>query len=528
MKVQFPRRVGIALVLVAVLSTSACFPTTTEAPPPTEPTPTESKAPDSAAAEDAAEAESPDPVPIVESPPMPPVFWQPSPQRTTPATPVLTLRSDTGASASDGITKVPTVDVRGLNPSGSWEHWSGTAWVAGSGSSFNLAEGTFAAGAVMARQTVGGVRSAAGVLPGTVTVDLTPPAAATFAFLNDTGTAGDWTSADGTVTIGVTDPGAWQVRTSPTDPWGVSAASVLLPVGTTLGLSVRQTDAAGNERITDAPSVTVVTSVAGDDPVITPALMTTLLQRNTGFTISGTVPTAIGDVLLDNLGSVAAGGIPGTLEVTGVGIAGASLTQLADAVSGLLVVRVLTAGLTTVDLSGWTGASEVRGGASDNTLIGGSGDDRLIGGNGNDTLIGGAGNDELYGSNGINRLHGGPGEDFLSLGGTSNTVVITVADAVGQPIDRITGFISGLDYFELEHPDLAPGPLDSAELYIDPGMMFTGMPVGNESFVLSGWNGTTFDSNRRLWACYQTGAACTALVNLGTASFVVASDIVVT
>jgi Ca2+-binding RTX toxin-like protein len=160
-------------------------------------------------------------------------------------------------------------------------------------------------------------------------------------------------------------------------------------------------------------------------------------------------------------------------------------------------------------------------------LIGGSGDDLLVGGNGDDTLVGGEGDDELYGSNGINRLRGGPGEDLYSLGGTSNAVIITVADAVGQPIDRVIGFISGLDHFELEHPDLTPGSLDPAHFLQDTSLTFTGTQTGSALFVVSHWNGSTFDSYRRLWACYETGAACTALANLGIASAMLASDILV-
>jgi len=532
------RRMGIAVLLAAVLSTSACIPLGTSTPQEPTPEPVESEVQDPIDSVDEPGDEVQEETPVDAPPPLPPAVWQPStpksvsapaspPAAAPPSAPVLTLRADTGSSAVDGVTNNPTIDVAGLDPSGSWERWDGTAWAPGVGTSFNLGEGTFAIGDVGARQTVGGVTSATSVLARAVTVDLTPPAPAVFTLEHDTGNAGDWTSADGTVAISVADPEPWQLRTHATDPWGAPAASVLLPIGTTAGLSVRQADVAGNERITDAPPITIVTSLAGNDPVLTPTLLTTLLQRNTGFTVSGVVPSDIGDVLLDNLSSVAANGISGTLNVTNTGIAGVNLVQLDDALSGHLRVDVVTSGPTTVDLSGWTRASEVRGGPWGNTLIGGSGDDLLVGGNGDDTLVGGEGDDELYGSNGINRLRGGPGEDLYSLGGTSNAVIITVADAVGQPIDRVIGFISGLDHFELEHPDLTPGSLDPAELYIDPGMMFTGMPVGNESFVLSGWNGTTFDSNRRLWACYETGAACTALANLGTVSFVVASDILV-
>jgi len=176
--------------------------------------------------------------------------------------------------------------------------------------------------------------------------------------------------------------------------------------------------------------------------------------------------------------------------------------------------------------------SEIRGGAWDNTLHGGDGDDRLVGGNGDDTLYGGAGDDELYGSNGINRLIGGPGADFLSLGGTKNTLVYSKNDIIeGGAGDRITGYISGLDGFEIEVPDLPTGPLTS---FVDDrgSNVFHGAADGTVTpqLILSHWNGTARDSNNYLWIDFDgSGAEGGYLIaNLGTASFVTAGDIWIT
>ena len=65
----------------------------------------------------------------------------------TPATPAISLQTDTGSSNSDGITSNPTIRVQGLEAGASWQYQvdgqvdgSGT-WIAGSGSTFTALEG---------------------------------------------------------------------------------------------------------------------------------------------------------------------------------------------------------------------------------------------------------------------------------------------------------------------------------------------------------------------------------------------------
>jgi hypothetical protein len=102
-----------------------------------------------------------------------------------PATPVLALATDTGASASDGVTNVGTVNVTGLESGGSWEYStnSGGNWSAGTGTSFTLAENVYAVGAVQVRQTdaagnLGNVGSnAAGITVDTSAPSLSCPSA---------------------------------------------------------------------------------------------------------------------------------------------------------------------------------------------------------------------------------------------------------------------------------------------------------------------------------------------------------------
>ncbi|MBS7780101.1 DUF4347 domain-containing protein [Acidovorax sp. CCYZU-2555] len=74
---------------------------------------------------------------------------------TNPDAPTLALAVDTGSNSSDGVTSNPRVDVVGLEPNGSWEYSidGGDNWNAGAGSSFDLADGSYAAGDVQVRQT---------------------------------------------------------------------------------------------------------------------------------------------------------------------------------------------------------------------------------------------------------------------------------------------------------------------------------------------------------------------------------------
>ena len=89
----------------------------------------------------------------------------------------LALADDAGAEADDGFTNNGVVNVAGLVGGGAtWKYSTngGTNFATGSGSSFTLDEGVYAAGAVQVVQTVGGTDSAAASL-GAVTIDVTPP-----------------------------------------------------------------------------------------------------------------------------------------------------------------------------------------------------------------------------------------------------------------------------------------------------------------------------------------------------------------
>jgi Ca2+-binding RTX toxin-like protein len=78
----------------------------------------------------------------------------------------------------------------------------------------------------------------------------------------------------------------------------------------------------------------------------------------------------------------------------------------------------------TIDLSrltGYQGATDLCGGAGDDTIFGSPVGDFIDGGNGVDVLYGGAGNDDMYGGLDHDVLYGGDGNDHL-CGGRPSTL----------------------------------------------------------------------------------------------------------
>ncbi|MFG6668825.1 hypothetical protein ACGK9R_17235, partial [Halomonas sp. HNIBRBA4712] len=72
----------------------------------------------------------------------------------------------------DGITSNGTVNVLGLVDGATWEYSTdgGASWTDGTGDSFVLDEGTYAAGTVQVRQTLDNATSGTSTL-GAVTID---------------------------------------------------------------------------------------------------------------------------------------------------------------------------------------------------------------------------------------------------------------------------------------------------------------------------------------------------------------------
>ena len=104
---------------------------------------------------------------------------------TAPAAPGIALAADTGTADDDGITSNAQVDVTLDADATAWEYStnSGVSYMTGSGTSFELPEGTYADNQVQVRQTVGGEQSAVASLSA-VTVDSTAPTVARFEVLS--------------------------------------------------------------------------------------------------------------------------------------------------------------------------------------------------------------------------------------------------------------------------------------------------------------------------------------------------------
>ena len=194
-----------------------------------------------------------------------------APDTAPPAAPSLVLVSDTGSSATDGVTRNGQVNVSGLEEGATWQFSTngGSSWTTGTGTSFTLEAGSYAAGAVQVRQTDGaGNNSAAASLTSALTVDLTGPAAATLALASDTGSgAADGITKDGGVAVSGLEEGAtWEFSTDGGTTWAAgTGTSIALAAGTYAAgtVQVRQTDAAGNlGTAASLGAVTVDTSAA--------------------------------------------------------------------------------------------------------------------------------------------------------------------------------------------------------------------------------------------------------------------------
>ena len=161
--------------------------------------------------------------------------------------PTLSLAQDTGASATDMVTAVGTIKVSGIEPTSTWQFSTGAganglpAWHAGVGSSFELAEGSYAAGIVQVRQ-IDGAGNTATTGFAALSVDNTV-VGPTLGLLHDTGVAGDDLSSDGSLQLQGLEPGAKaEFSLDAGDTWH---ASFVPKEGDNL-VWARQIDSAGN------------------------------------------------------------------------------------------------------------------------------------------------------------------------------------------------------------------------------------------------------------------------------------------
>jgi len=177
-------------------------------------------------------------------------FVQPVP--VVPA-PTLALASDNGSSNSDGITNNPTVKLTGFVAGATWQYSinAGNVWSNGSGTSFNLPAGTYAAGQILVRQIDSAGNTSSNGQLGPISIDSTAPLSPTLALASDNGSSNsDGITNNPTVKVAGLEAGAtWQYSINAGNIWSNgSGTSFNLPAGTYAAgqILVRQIDSAGN------------------------------------------------------------------------------------------------------------------------------------------------------------------------------------------------------------------------------------------------------------------------------------------
>ncbi|NHC04185.1 type I secretion C-terminal target domain-containing protein, partial [Acinetobacter sp. 187] len=183
------------------------------------------------------------------------------------ATPTLKLAVDSGASATDGITNNGVVNVTGLEAGATWKYSldGGSTWTTGTGSSFDVPAGSYAAGKIQVQQTDTAGNSATQNLTA-ITVDKTA-SAISLSLASDTGSSAiDGITNNGTVNVTGLEAGAtWKYSLDGGLTWASGTeSSFVIPAGSYVAdkIQVQQTDLAGNSStIQKMGALTVDTSI---------------------------------------------------------------------------------------------------------------------------------------------------------------------------------------------------------------------------------------------------------------------------
>ena len=236
---------------------------------------------------------------------------------TPPKALTFALSNDSGTSASDGISSVGTVTVSGLESGATWQYSTngGTTWSSGTGTSFTLAEASYAAGSVKVRQIdKAGNTGAASSNPASITIDATAPLALSLALDTDSGNATDGISNVGAVKVSGLESGAtWQYSTNGGTTWSsgtgtrFSLAEATYAAGS---IQVRQTDEAGNTSTHSGTAGSNTTSLTIDAtaPSVTITSSATRLADGDTATITFTLSEAIDNFSANNVTVTVTGG----------------------------------------------------------------------------------------------------------------------------------------------------------------------------------------------------------------------------
>ncbi|MDB1124245.1 Ig-like domain-containing protein [Vibrio algarum] len=183
----------------------------------------------------------------------------------------IALNSDTGDSASDNLSSDGTINVSDVTSGNNWLYSidSGTTWYIGSGSSFELSDGTYASDSIMVKEvsTTGETVTTVSLSTSSdLTIDTSAPEAVALSLSNDTGVSGDYITTDGTVTVSNIESGAtWTYSytldgtpfSSPDTYASSDSSFILSDTGTYTDITVTVTDGAGNETTTTLSTLTV-------------------------------------------------------------------------------------------------------------------------------------------------------------------------------------------------------------------------------------------------------------------------------
>ena len=279
----------------------------------------------------------------------------------TPAAPTFGLVSDTGISNTDGITNNGSIIVLGLESNTTWQYSldAGLSWVTGSGSTFILAEGTYAVGSVRVRQRNLSSNLTSPVTQNVVTfvVDTTVPNAPTITSVTDdvsaiTGTVSNGGSTNDNILVitGTAEPytrvtvynGNSTLGTTNANDLGIWAfTTAVLVNGTTYVFNAKASDLAGNVSTASSNYTVTVDTVA---PIIVISdNINGIAHVGQDVTFTFTFSEAVSGFSAANI--TIGNGTKGTFTVVNTRIYNLVVTPT-PASSGNVTVNVATAGVT--------------------------------------------------------------------------------------------------------------------------------------------------------------------------------------
>ncbi|MCX8519472.1 MAG: Ig-like domain-containing protein, partial [Methylophilaceae bacterium] len=172
-----------------------------------------------------------------------------------PAAVTLSLASDTGSFATDGITNNPTINVNGLDSGSSWQYRldGATVWVAGTGNSFVATSGAHNY-TVRQLDVAGNPSSSTAANYNYLTVAPVP----SLVLASDTGrsNADNITNNPTINVLGLLSIGSWEYQVDAGGSWLVGTGNSFTASSGSHVYAVRQTDVAGNVSVAYSSSTT--------------------------------------------------------------------------------------------------------------------------------------------------------------------------------------------------------------------------------------------------------------------------------